>query len=508
MDKVGDMLRTSFLILTMFCAACSGEQPATGELRVGLSQPPMSLDPRFATDAASHRIQELIHRGLVRLDDHFLPQPDLARTWDHPDPVTWHFILRDNIRFHDGSRLTAMDVVATLKSILDPKLASPLRAGFGSIKSIEASSDTELTIHLHEPDASILTRLSLGILPARLASLPQSAKETTGCGPFRLHHWDQNGLVLERVSSAGKNSFRRIRFLTVKDPVTRCLKLARGEIDFTQNDLPPALLGYLHGQPHLDIRTTPSTTFSYIGINLHDPYLSHVRVRRALAMALDRKKLKKALLNDLPVLAETVLTPSHWATTSLPRIPFDPEAAESMLDAEGFKRGPDGVRFHLNYRTSTDPTRLRLVTAIASQWEKIGVRIRIESMEWGGFYARIKRGDFQLFSLAWVSIRDPDIYRWILHSSMWPPAGANRGRYANPQVDSWLDQAKHSESREERKRLYARVQKQMMKDMVYIPLWYEPVIAVSGPRLKGFRPAPDGSLLGLLQADFSGSGQI
>jgi len=97
-----------------------------------------------------------------------------------------------------------------------------------------------------------------------------------------------------------------------------------------------------------------------------------------------------------------------------------------------------------------------------------------------------------------VGIADPDIYRWILYSDMWPPKGANRGRYANPQVDTWLDLATAAGSQAERKQWYARVEQQMHRDMVYIPLWYDPVIAVSGPRISGFRPKPDGSLRGLM----------
>jgi len=486
-------------------AACSNGYRQPDELRVGLAQSPISMDPRYATDAASYRIQEFIHRGLIRLDNQFLPRPDLAERWEHPDPLTWIFILKDGVRFHDGSAVTAEDVASTLRSVLDPEMASPMRAGFAAIRSIVVVSGKRLLIHLWKPDASMLTRLSLGVLPARLASLPQSARSTVGSGPFRLLKWDQNGPVLTRVSDQGPGFIRKIRFLTVKDPVTRCLKLARGEIDFIQNDLPPSLLTYLHRQPQLTVQSMASTTFSYIGINLRDSILDDVRVRRALAMSVDRKRLKESLLGGLPVLAETVLSPGHWATASVPAVSYDPDQAEVLLDAAGFPRGRNGIRMRLTYRTSTDPTRLRLVTAIAAEWQKIGIDIRIESMEWGGFYARIKRGDFQIFSLAWVSIRDPDIYRWILHSGMWPPTGANRGRYSSPVMDLWLDQAAGEEDKGVRKALYAKVQKRMAEDQVYIPLWYDPVIAVSGPRLKGFRPAPDGSLRGLLLATLSAS---
>lgn len=488
------------LLLAWLLVGChGGDLPDGGELRVGLAQPPMTLDPRYATDAASTRVQEFLHCGLVRLDNSFLPQPDAAASWRQDDELTWRFRLRDDVFFHDGKTVTAADVAATLDAILAADTASPLRAGFAAIERIEAVSDQELVIRLKQADASLLTRLTLGILPAHLARRPHAARQTLGCGPFRLVSWDdENGLLLERV--AGGGGIGRIRLLTVKDPVTRSLKLARGEIDFAQNDLPPHLLPYLHGLEQVEIVSRPSTTFSYIGINLKDAHLADVRVRRALALGLDRAKIKKALLADLPTLAETVLAPGHWAACPVAASRYDPAAAEILLDEAGFPRRQDGMRLHLTYRTSTDPTRLRLAEAMADQWRRIGVDVSIESLEWGGFYARIKQGDFQLFSLSWVGINDPDIYRWILHSSMWPPKGANRGRYANKQVDAWLDAAARTPKREERQELYCRVQRQMAGDQVYIPLWYEPVVAVQGPRLRGFRPAADGSLLGLMHA--------
>jgi len=458
---------------------------------------PMSLDPRYATDAASHRVQELMHRGLVRLDEHFRPQPDAAESWTHPDALTWRFLLREGLKFHDGTPVRAGDAAATLNSVLNAANASPLRAGFAAIRKAETVSDRELVIHLSRPDASLLTRLSIGIIPARLAAKGHQPRKIIGCGPCHLLAWDQHGLVLMQTGDGKKN--RRLRFVVAKDPVTRSLKLARGEIDFAENDFPPHLLPYLRRQKQLHIKTRASTTFSYIGLNLHDAILKDVRVRHALALAVDRLRLKKALFSDLPVLAETVLSPTHWAAARLPTTVFDPMAAERLLDQAGYPRKADGIRFILNYRTSTDPTRLSMATAIASMWHNIGVKVHIESLEWGGFYARIKQGDFQVYSLSWVGVVDPDIYRWILGSDMWPPKGANRGRYSNSQVDQWLDAASQAENRQKRRRLYGLIEKQMAADQVYIPLWYEPVIAVSGPRISGFKPTADGSLLGLLK---------
>jgi len=484
------------LLVGLLLASCQQAEADRDLLRVGLAQLPITVDPRFATDAASVRVQDFLHRGLLKLDASFNARGDLAESWTHPEPLLWRFVLKRGVTFSDGSQVTAGDVAATLNAVIDPELVSPLKASFAAIERIEVENDYSLTIHLSRPDASLLTRLNLGILPASIASSLHNAHQTIGCGPYKLTAWSESGLSLERRADVG--SVARIRFNGVKDPVTRVLKLTRGELDFVQNDLPPHLLPYIRDQKQLTIRTRPSTTFSYIGLNLQDETLDDVRVRRALALALDRNKLKAALFSDLPELAETVLTSSHWASSPLPVLAFDITEAESLLDAAGFPRDESGLRFTINYRTSTDPTRLRLATAIAAMWENIGVKVSIESLEWGGFYARIKRGDFQVFSLAWVGITDPDIYRWILHTEMWPPKGANRGRYSNPEVDGWLDAAAAGESQSERKLIYAKIQQKMQQDMVYIPLWYDPVIAVSGPRVHGFKPMPDGNLRGLM----------
>ena len=491
-------MKSLSLICLLLLASCQHETPEANTVRIGLASAPISLDSRFATDAASHKVQELVHCGLVQLGEDFLPKPSLATAWLHPDPYTWTFELNQAITFHNEQHVTAQDVAATLNAVRSDALSSPLKAGFAAIQRISVDNPHQLTIHLSKPDSSLLTRLNLGIVPASEAVKPHQAKQVIGCGTFKLVSWD-NTIKLSRAQQA-QESIQQIEILTIKDPVTRVLKLVRGEIDFTQNDLPPHLLPWLKKQTGLSITSQASTTFSYIGLNMQDAILKHQQVRKALALALDRNLLKQALFADLPTLGETVLTPSHWAAADIPLTPFDVEQAETLLDKAGFPRNQDGIRFTLNYRTSTNPTRLRLVTAIADAWKKIGIDVSIESLEWGGFYARIKRGDFQMFSLSWVGISDPDIYRWMLHTDMQPPKGANRGRYSNLQVDNWLDEASISENISERKALYAKIQQQMAADQVYIPLWYDAVVAVSGKRLQNFKPRNDGSLLPILHA--------
>ncbi|MDX8393726.1 MAG: ABC transporter substrate-binding protein [Mariprofundales bacterium] len=505
-------IRIFFLFLISYLLlSCSSPNSAPNELRIGLAQSVISLDPRFATDSASVRVQTLIHRGLTRMDTNFQAVPDIAQHWQHPDPYTWLFTLKNNIQFNNAQVVTASDVVATLESILNPKTASPLRAGFSAIKSIKKIDASHIMIRLHKPDNALLTRLSIGILPESLVkNKNKSRNNMIGCGTFSLQSWTDDALVLKRtkiistISVATKknvNIIQVIRLLTIKDPVTRSLKLESGAIDLIQNDLPPHLLPYISQLPQVQVTQHASTTFSYLGMNLQDPLLSQLAVRQALALAIDRLKIKKTLLADLPSLAETVLSPQHWAYNhNLPATPFNPKKAMQLLDEAGLPANEEGIRMSLVYRTSTDPVRLRLANAIADQWRAIGVKTSIESLEWGAFYARIKRGDFQVYSLSWTGIQDADIYRWILHSDMQPPHGANRGRYNKPEVDHWLDAAAATQNDIQRQRLYADIQQTMHAEQVYIPLWYEPVIAVQGPRLRGFRPNANGTFRSLAQA--------
>ncbi|RMG91284.1 MAG: ABC transporter substrate-binding protein [Zetaproteobacteria bacterium] len=486
-----------FILLGAIAACSHPDERVSHTLTIGMAQMPATLDPRYATDAYSVRVQELIHRGLVRLDEHFQVVPDLAVSWEYPSKQSIRFRLRRGIRFHNGRELTAKDVAATLKAVCDPAMGSPLRSQLQSVTKIVVEDAYTIRLDLSRPDAALLAHLNLGVLPASLASAPQQAHFTIGCGAYRIAEW-KNGRGLKLVPAVRRDLFT-LRFLRVKDPVTRVLKLVRGELDLVQNDLPIYLIPFLKRHEAIHVRMIPSTTFSYLGLNLHDPHLKDVRVRQALALAIDREKLKQGLMAGIPRLAETVLPPGHWAAASLPLTMYDPEKAERLLDAAGFPRGSDGIRFRLTYRTSTDPLRMRLAVAIASMWEHIGIETRVESMEWGGFYARIKQGDFQVYSLSWVGIVDPDVYRWILHSSMWPPKGANRGRFADPKVDAWLDQGARALDMDERRGWYLLVQQRMHEAFVYIPLWYEAVVVAAGDRASSFRPRPDGSLRGLLE---------
>jgi peptide/nickel transport system substrate-binding protein len=159
----------------------------------------------------------------------------------------------------------------------------------------------------------------------------------------------------------------------------------------------------------------------------------------------------------------------------------------------------------LSYKTTTNELRRRIAAALAAQLARVGIDLEVLTYEWGTFFADVRSGSFHLYSLEWVGIADPDIYRQVFHSTMIPPNGNNRGRYRDGKIDRWTHRARKELDRERRKRLYARVQRRTAKTLPYIPLWWPARVVVANRRLLDFAPAPSGDLFGLTTARIASS---
>jgi peptide/nickel transport system substrate-binding protein len=478
-------------LLAILIGGCGGPQPDV--LRMGLASAPGNLDPRFATDAAAERINRLLYRRLVDFDSHSLPVPSLAR-WVELSPRHYRFHLLDDGReFTDGSRLTAADVQATYAFVLDPANASPHLATLDMLDRVEVLDPDTLDFHLKRLDPLFPGHLVIGILPARLqASEHPFHSQPLGSGGFRLLEWPEEGrLLLERRSDR-----QHVELVKVAEPTVRVLKLLRGEIDLLQNDLPPELIGYLERQPGVRVQRRRGSNFSYIGFNLEDPVTGRLQVRRAIAHAIDREAIIRYVLAGGAAPAQALLPPEHWAgNPELAAYPFDPQLARKLLAAEGY--GPERP-LQLVYKTSSDPLRIRLATIIQSQLREVGIDVDLRSYDWGTFYGDIKAGRFQMYSLAWVGIKTPDIFRNVFHSRSLPPQGANRGRYRDPAADRLIERAADLGSLTQQAPVYRQLQARLLQQLPYVPLWYEDHVLVCRADLQGYELAADGNYDGLL----------
>ena len=483
--------------LATICLICisllSCSKQENGVIRFGMSNMPANLNPLYATDAASSRIGRLLFQRLIDFDEAMKPIPGIA-DWEIVSPRQYRFTLNDRVRpFHNKTQLTARDVKASYDFILNEANASPHRASIKLIEKIETPDDRTIDFFLNRTDPLFPGYLVMGILPEELIKSKHAfERKPIGSGPVKFIEWPEDGkLIVERQSDKQK-----IEFLHVPNPTVRVLKLMRGEIDLVQNDLPPELINFLADEHKLNIIKTRGSNFAYLGFNLEDKELSNLAIRQAVSYAINRDEIIQYVFGNSARKANSLLPPDHWAgNPALKEIDYSPEKAIQILEPLGYNRNNPLL---LSYKTSSDPFRIRLATIMQSQLAEVGIKMDIRSYDWGTFYGDIKNGRFQLFSLAWIGIKTPDIFRYVFHSSAIPPNGANRGRFSDVRMDKAIESAESQTNLISQATYYQQVQKIALEELPYVPLWYENHVAITRNGVDNYTLSWDGNYDGLL----------
>lgn len=479
------------VVLTAALLACAATVTDKNIIRFAITSAPVTLDPRYATDANSVRINHLLYQQLVTFNERYEPVPELAE-WQQISALHYRFVLQDReILFHNGDPLTTADIVATYRSILAPGSASPHRASLLNIDKMVTTDQHTIDFHLKNADPLFPAKMTIGILPAKLITQQHPFQNRpVGSGGFRFDSWDSdNKLVIKRIDDGVY-----VEFISIKKPTVRALKLIRGEVDMIQNDMPQEVVQYLSQQDELNVSRKKGSNYTYIGFNLNDAVVGKQDIRRAISYAINRQDIIKYLLGGAAQTANSLLPPYHWAgNPDLTAYTYAPDRARQLLKKHGYDaKNP----LHISYKTSSDPFRIRIATVIQKQLADVGIKVKIQSYDWGTFYGDIKNGRFQMYSLTWVGIKTPDIFRYVFHSAATPPDGANRGHYRNPIVDQHIADAEQA-SREKMVMHYQQLQQIIHQQLPYVPLWYEDNIVISHKSIQGYQLASDGNYDGL-----------
>jgi len=525
------------LFLPALLSGCNNthanDEPGTVNFLIESS--PTNLDPRVGTDAQSEHLDGLIFNSLVAHDAQMNITPDLAESWDQPNPLTYIFHLRHGVKFHNGRPFTSADVKFTFDSMLSGSIKTVKRGGsFSLVESIDAPDAFTVVFHLREAYASFLwsmTRPAIGVVPQ--GSDKNFGQHPIGTGPFQFVSMvPDDNIVLDRnphyfgdgsaptsttasvtaAPTAEKPAadaptpgslIQRIRVRIVPDAIVRALELRKGTADISAvNSLTPDMVVALGKQPGIVVDKQPGTTLAYVAMNFDDPIVGHREVRQALAYGTDRESLVKYLLRGQARLAASLLPPGHWAyDPATPQYNFDPARAEKLLDAAGFPRRADGSRFHLQIKTSTDESTRLLSEALADQWKNIGIALDLRPLESATFFSDITRGSFQMYSLRWIGVNnDPDVFDFVFNSKKMPPDGADRGHYKNPALDALLAQERVETDLTKRKIILSQIQKIVAEDEPYINLWFPDNVCAHRARVTGIVIPPAGDLDFLVQA--------
>lgn len=499
-------LLAAALVLSPACTC--GASPEHDTLVVLMEAPPRTLDPRFATADVDVKVSRLIFAGLVTTDTHDgRPALDLAAEVSEPSPGETVVVLRTDARFHDGTPVRAADVVYTFTTLDDPEVRSPFA---GAFRDVQVTAVDEHTVRFvqSEPTATFLVDLDRGIVPRHL--LHERGRfdgmEPVGAGPWRFAGRDRDGTVrLQRVVSDPETPHvSQLAFRPVPDDNSRLLALLAGAGDLTLNTVAPLMLPVVERQPELVVERSPSFKYTYLAFNLEHPLLRDVRVRQAVAHALDREEIVQFKFRATATLARNLIPPGHWAEATDSRAwTHDRARAAALLDEAGLLPDSNGCRAELTIKTSANRFRRSVATVMAGHLTAVGLCTRVQSYEWGTFFEDIRSGNFEMTTLQWPAVTDPDILRWVFHSESIPDAerrgaGANRGRYRNAEVDRLLDAGRVERDPAVRAELYREVQRILAEELPYVSLWHEDNLLVRRRDVVGFVPTPHARFSGLV----------
>ncbi|MFL7902039.1 ABC transporter substrate-binding protein [Azospirillum argentinense] len=468
--------------------------PQRGGTLTAIVQPePVALSAAINFALPNSVLAGNIFDGLVDYDLDLNPKPSLAERWEvAPDGLSITFFLRKGVTWHDGHPFTAADVKWTLENVW--KTIHPRnQAIFGRVTQVDTPDDHTVILRLSEPSLAILSAVNANgaqVLPKHLyegtdiVNNPHNLKPV-GTGAFVFKEWVRGDhIILERNPNywdAGKPYLDRIVFKVIPDATARAAALEKGDVQYAVfSPVPLRDAERLGKLPNLKIETRGYEWLSpwmFLDLNLDNPYLKDVRVRRAIAHAIDRKAIATIVWFGFakPAISPVPSTLAAFHDATVPQYDFDPKKAEALLDEAGFKRGADGVRFalHEDFLPYGDDYK-RTGEYIKQALKRVGIEVTIRSQDTAAYLKRIYGDrDFDINGVWLAAFSDPQVGVTRAYSSEWIGKGTpwtNGSGYRNPTLDALIARAKVQANQQDRIATFKEFQQIVQTDLPSIPL--------------------------------------
>jgi peptide/nickel transport system substrate-binding protein len=495
------------VFVILFAVACSNpdQEPAddgaptgtgesTNEIVIALQSDGDSLDPHKATQAASMRLIENMYSTLVRFADGTYGEiePDLAREYSvSEDATVYTFYLHEGVMFHNSEReVTSEDVKYSIERIIE----NEVRANqFAAVAEIETPDPYTVVFRLSEPVAPFLTYLAYPmnvIVNEEVVSANNGSLDNVdaGCGPFQLVEWSKDQhLILEKNPGyfvAGLPYLDRVIFRPIPDETARTTALRNKEIDLIL-DVTYRDVQVLEGAESVVLESVPGTFWEYIGINTTVAPFDDVRVRQALAHAIDREEINQMIkFGRATVLDGGVIPPGHWAYADISLYPKrDLEKAKELLTEAGYPDGFEAVlKVGSDFEYQVDAAQL-----VKQQLSDVGIQLEVLAQESGIFFDALGNSEFQLTIVGWLGFIDPDeyLYNIFYSDAMW-----NQQVYSNSEVDRLLDEGRRTSDQDERKAIYVEAQRIIADEAPMAFLYMNERTAAMLERVEGFDVNP------------------
>lgn len=523
--RIWALLGCSALLLACSHVSTSGRQASNastihGVVRYAISNDLNTLNPVIGGLAYENAIEEAVFSALVKLDDREHLIPDLATEVPSPSnggvsadgrTITYH--LRHGVKWQDGQPLTSADVAFTFAKIMDPSVNAPNSSPYTHIEKLATPDPYTVVVRLKAPWAPGIGQLFCNgengsIIPKHLLEHSTDFNHDSfglhpvGSGPLRLQRWERGTrlvLVPNPYYFAGAPTLKEVDVLIVPDPNTRLTMLSARELDVVQVGIPNQL-ERLRDIPGYGVRLVQYTYGVYLNFNVSKEPLADVRLRTALAMALDRRRLNKTVYVGTATPADSFIPPYSWAfgrNNSSP--PFDIGRANQMLAQAGWTMGADGVRAHgdqkleltLSIIAESAPAHA-LAQQIQQAWRAVGVDAVIQSVPINVLRSPTglwTTGKFDVALQSLIFDVDPDRSA-NLGSQFSGVRGFNDGRYVSAESDRLTAQAVSVYAHEARAPVYARLQRLWNTDLPVVPIAWPQAIYGVNLDLRGFKPEP------------------
>jgi peptide/nickel transport system substrate-binding protein len=466
----------------------SDDSEATGgTLIAAIGGDPDQLDPHTTSSSFAFTVLENVYDTLVQPGDDLTMEPALAEEWSTSDDLlTWTFTLREGVTFHDGSELTAEDVVASFERIADEG-ANAFR--LDAVDAFEATDDRTVTLRLNRPAPNLLEQIGpfkgMAIAPAEAIEAGTLGDEPIGTGPFRFVSFSPgDSVVLEAFEDHWGDGpyLDGVEFRVIPDESVKITNLETGEVDWIDS-VPPQQLEQLEGSDDLVLGRVAGNDYWYLALNNEREPFDDPEVRRAIAFALDPATIAEAAKFDAATPNETAIPEtSFWY---LDHAPFghDPDQAQQLLDDAGVS----GLTIDLMV-TNEFPETVTAAQVIGSQLEQVGITVDIRTEDFSTWLAEQGDGNFDAFMLGWLGNIDPDDFYYAQHHST---GGFNFHGFEDAEVDQLLDDARVEVDQDARKELYDQAATRIVDLASYIYFYNPDVVEAWSPEVSGYETRPD-----------------
>jgi peptide/nickel transport system substrate-binding protein len=478
-----------------------------GTLRIGMQTDPVGLDPHLSTATASKNMLEHIYDTLVFVSPEGRFIPGLAESWTtSADGLTWTFRLRRNVKFHNGRPLVADDVVYSINRIRNPATRSPWAGNYAEVDAITAPDPYTVVFRLKKPFAPLLAKLGASVLQAAIvarevAERDEMQSNPVGTGPFRfVGYTPQQRMTLVRsgdyweTDATGRRLpyLDRIEFIFLPDAVARATAIRTGTVDFIEY-VPSSEVRALRADPNVSVVGGPSANFRSIYINNAVAPFNNVKVRQAMAWAVNRKEIIDTALFGVGGIEATgfVIPPGNYYHVS--KVVYDKtdvDRAKRLLAEAGH---PNGFEAEL-YVTSTYDFLRTPAELLQAQLARAGIRLRIRAADWSVYLPTVAAKQYALTILGTSGQVDPDDY---LYSNFVTGDRRNFVNFSDAQYDKLVNDGQVVTNEAQRRRIYDQAQLRALEMVPMVLLFHSTTFEAVRRNVFGFEHQMNQSYLTL-----------